>query len=281
MENPLQRALAWIGKACTGLVLLVCSVASVYPIIWMVATSLRTNSDVLVSPWGLPRSFLWQNFVTTLERSPIPRYFLNSVIVSGSSVTLIVIVSSMAAYAFARLTFKLRSPLFYLCLMGLAIPPQIALVPLFIINNKTGIANTYLALIGPDAAFGIPFGILVIRSFMLTLPKELEDAAELDGCSRFALFWRIYLPLSRPALAVVAVFSFVGTWNEFLFALTFVNKPELKTLPVGLMDFIGEFTTQWPLMAAGMVLATIPMIVFYILMQKRLMEAMTTGAVRG
>lgn len=262
------------------LFLVIWLIASIYPIIWVILTSFRTNADVITAPWGFPKTFLFENYVNAIEKSNIPRYFLNSLIVSCSSVALILLVSSMAAFAFSRLQFRFRNPLFYITLLGLGIPPQIALVPLFVINLKLGISNTYLALIGPYVAFNLPFGILIIRSFMLTLPKELEEAAFLDGCNRFTMFWKIFLPLSTPALAVVGVFAFVGTWNEYLFALSFISDAKLKTLTVGLSDFIGEFVTQWPLMASGMVISTLPMILLYILMQDKLAEAMTVGAVK-
>lgn len=262
------------------ILLLLLLVVSIYPILWVISTSFRTNSDVITNPWGLPTSFDWSNYVNVLLKSNIPRYFLNSVIVSGSSVFLILLISSMAAYAFARMKFRFSDILFNIVLLGLGIPLQIALVPLFIINLKLGISNTYIALIGPDVAFSLPFGIMIIRSFMLTIPHELEEAAVLDGCDRYKCFWKIILPLSLPALSVVAVFSFVGIWNEYLFALSFISDPNLKTLPVGLLDFIGEFTTQWPLLAAGMVIATLPMIVFYIFMQDKLNRAMTMGAIK-
>ncbi len=260
--------------------LIVWLVVSIYPIIWVALTSFRTNADVITNPWGFPKSFLWGNYFNAIEKSNIPRYFLNSVVVSCSSVALILLVSSMAAFTFARLKFKFRDTLFYITLLGLGIPPQIALVPLFIVNLKLGIANTYLALIGPNVAFNLPFGIMIIRAFMLTIPHELEEAAFLDGCSRFRMFWEIFFPLSMPALSVVGVFTFVGTWNEYLFALSFITDPKLKTLTVGLSDFIGEFVTQWPLMAAGMVISTIPMILIYLFMQDKLTKAMTVGAVK-
>jgi|SRR5271157_5587495 len=274
----MERVIKNIKQSPLYIMLLLWLAVSIYPILWVISTSFRTNSDVISNPWGLPSTFNWSNYVTVLFKSSIPRYFLNSVIVSGSSVFLILLISSMAAYAFARLKFPLRDILFNVVLLGLGIPLQIALVPLFIVNLKLGISNSYLALIGPDVAFSLPFGIMVIRSFMLTIPKELEEAAILDGCDRYTSFWKIVLPISLPALSVVAVFSFVGIWNEYLFALSFINDPNLKTLPIGLYDFIGEFTTQWPLLAAGMVIATLPMIVFYIFMQDKLNRAMTVGA---
>jgi raffinose/stachyose/melibiose transport system permease protein len=270
-----------VGRVFTVLLLGFWVVLTGYPVVWMICTSLRTTADVVSRPWGLPRSLLWRNYLDALTRAPLLRYVGNSLVVSLCSVTLIVLLSAMAAYVFARLSFPGRKTLFYATLLGLAIPAHIALVPLFILNRSIGAADTYWALIGPNVAFGIPFGILMMRGFMLTLPRDLEAAAELDGCSVLSLFWRIFLPLAQSAAAVVAVFSFVGTWNEFLFALTFIHEPSMKTLPIGIMDFVGEFATHWSLMAAAMVLATIPMTGFYVAFQKRLARAMTAGALSG
>jgi raffinose/stachyose/melibiose transport system permease protein len=276
----MKKTIQPISRVFLYFLLIVWLVVSIYPIFWVALTSFRTNADVITNPWGFPKSFLWGNYLNAIEKSNIPRYFLNSMVVSCSSVALILLVSSMAAFTFARLKFKFRDPLFYITLLGLGIPPQIALVPLFILNLKLGISNTYLALIGPNVAFNLPFGIMILRAFMLTIPHELEEAAFLDGCSRFRMFWEIFFPLSMPALSVVGVFTFVGTWNEYLFALSFISDEKFKTLTVGLSDFIGEFVTQWPLMAAGMVISTVPMILIYIFMQDKLTKAMTVGAVK-
>jgi raffinose/stachyose/melibiose transport system permease protein len=234
----------------------------------------------MVDPWGMPEKLMWENYVTVFQKTNLLRYFLNSVIVSVVSVVLLILIAAMAAYALARFSFRIRNSMFYLILLGLGIPLQIALVPLFVINLKLGLNNTLFALIGPNVAFSLPFAIMIIRSYMLTLPNELAEAAFMDGCNRIKMFRLIFFPLSMPAISTVAVFTFVGFWNEFLFALSFITDSKLKTLPIGLYDFIGEFTTNWPLMAAGMVVSTLPMVILYLMMQKRITEAMTVGAIK-
>jgi len=268
-----QRIFLYLG-------LLLWFAISVYPIIWLLLTSLRSNPAVMIKPWGFPTEFLWENYVDVFRKADLVRYFLNSVVVAVSSVALVIFAGSMGAFALSRLRFRFRNSLFYLILLGLGIPLQVALVPLFIINIRLGIATTLLALIGPNVAFSLPFAIMIIRAQMLTIPGELEEAAILDGCNRFQMFRQIFFPLSMPAISTVAVFTFVGFWNEFLFALAFITESKLKTLPIGLYDFVGEFTTNWPLMAAGMVVATVPMVLFYFVMQKRITEAMTVGAIK-
>ena len=256
-------------------------VLAFYPLIWMGFTSLRTNPELYTSPWGLPTKLNLENYVKVWETSPIPTYFLNSLIVSSISVFLIVLLSSMAAYAFSRLKFPGRDVLFYAFLAFYFIPPHIALIPLFFVLKALHLQNTYFVLIGPYVAFALPFSTLLIRGFMVSIPGELIDAALIDGCSKFGIFHRIMLPLSKPVLAVVTVFQFVSTWNEYLFALVFIHKRNLKTLPVGLMDFVGEFHTDWVAMAAGLMIATIPIIIVYVLFQRQIMQGMTAGALKG
>jgi len=160
-------------------------------------------------------------------------------------------------------------------------PPHIALVPLLFTLKALHLTNTYFALILPYVAFSLPFTTMLIRSFMMSLPSALTDAALIDGCSKFGVFFRIILPLSRPVLAVATVIQSVFVWNEYLLALVFVNKRNLMTLPIGLMDFVGEFHTDWVAMAAGLCIATIPIIILYIIFRKQILIGMTTGALKG
>ena len=256
-------------------------VLAFYPLIWMAFTSLRTNPELYTRPWGLPTKLNLENYVKVWETSPIPTYFLNSFIVSAISTSLILLLSSMAAYAFSRLKFPGSDVLFYALLAFYFIPPHIALIPLFFVLKALHLQNTYFVLIGPYVAFALPFSTLLIRGFMVSIPGELIDAALIDGCSKFGIFHRIMLPLSKPVLAVVTVFQFVSCWNEYLFALVFIHERNLKTLPVGLMDFVGEFHTDWVAMAAGLTIATIPIIIVYILFQRQIMQGMTAGALKG
>jgi raffinose/stachyose/melibiose transport system permease protein len=201
--------------------------------------------------------------------------------VSSISTLLILLLASMAAYAFSRLKFRFSNVLFYALLAFYFIPPHIALIPLFFVLKALHLQDTYFVLIGPYVAFALPFSTLLIRGFMVGIPGELVDAALIDGCSKFGIFHRIMLPLSKPVLAVVAVFQFVSLWNEYLFALVFIHTRLLKTLPVGLMDFVGEFETDWAAMAAGLMIATIPIIIVYVLFQRQIMQGMTAGALKG
>ena len=252
-----------------------------YPLIWMGLTSLRTNFELFQNPWGLPSALVFDNYVKVWETSPIPTFFLNSIIVTSSSVIIIITLASMAAYAFSRLKFRGSNFLFYGFLGLYFVPPHIALVPLLFTLRALHLTNTHFALILPYVAFSLPFTTLLIRSFMISLPNELIDAALIDGCSKFGIFFRIILPLSKPILAVTTVIQSVFLWNEYLLALVFVNKRKLMTLPVGLMDFVGEFHTDWVAMAAGLCIATLPIIIVYIIFRKQILTGMTTGALKG
>jgi len=280
-QQRMRRVRELSSHIVLNLFLLLLLVLTFYPLIWMVLTSLRTNPELYTKPWGLPTKLHLENYVKVWQTSPIPTYFLNSLIVSSVSTFFILLLSSMAAYAFSRLRFPGANTLFYAFLGFYFIPSHIALVPLFFVLKALQLKNTYFVLIGPYVAFALPFSTLLIRGFMVSIPGELIDAALIDGSSKFGIFFRIMLPLSRPVLAVVAVFQFVSCWNEYLFALAFIRKREMMTLPVGLMDFVGEFHTDWAAMAAGLTIATIPIIILYILFQRQIIQGMTAGALKG
>jgi raffinose/stachyose/melibiose transport system permease protein len=280
-RSPWRRFWTFSPNIAYNLFLFLLLVLAFYPLVWMAITSVRTNRELYANPWGLPTNLNFETYAKVWETSPIPTYFLNSLIVAVVSTVLILLFSSMAAYAFSRLKFRGSNVLFYSLLAFYFIPPHIALIPLFFVLKALHIQNTIFTLIGPYVAFALPFSTLLIRGFMVSIPGELVDAALIDGCSKFGIFRRIMVPLSTPVLAVVAVFQFVSCWNEYLFALAFIHKRALKTLPVGLMDFVGEFSTDWAAMAAGLTIATIPIIIVYVIFQRQIMQGMTAGALKG
>jgi raffinose/stachyose/melibiose transport system permease protein len=257
-----------IRQVLVYIVLVLFALLSLFPGVWMIITS-------------LPKHFMLDNYVGILRESMIPKYFLNSVLVSSISTVSIAILAAMLAYPLARFTFKLRNGLFYLLVAGLALPAHISLIPILVLLKTAHLQDTYLALIGPYVGFGLPFGVLVLRSFLLTLPRDYENAARLDGLSAHGIFWRIMVPMISPSLAVVVIFSFVSNWNEFLFALTFIQKKALMTLQVGLMDLVGEFTTNWVGISAALTIATIPMLIVYLAFQRQLLTALRFGGLKG
>lgn len=249
-----------------------------YPLIWMIYSSLKTDREIYLFPFSLPHKMQLGNWVQAWKLGNLGRYFINSVFITSISVFLVALLSSMAGYAFARLTFKGRDFLFYTFLLGLILPAQILIIPLFTFFDKIGILNTYFALILPYIAWGLPLSIYIFKSFFLTLPEDIADAAKIDGCSLFGLYWRIMLPLIRPALVTIAILQSIGIWNEFLLALLFIYDDELKTIPVGLLAFYGYHNVNYKLVFSALSITTIPIIIVYFIFEKQIVSGLTAGA---
>lgn len=249
-----------------------------YPLIWMIYSSLKTDREIYLFPFSLPHEMQLDNWVQAWKLGNLGRYFINSVFITSVSVFLVALISSMAGYAFARLTFKGRDLLFYTFLLGLILPAQVLIIPLFTFFDKIGILNTYFALILPYIAWGLPLSIYIFKSFFLTLPEDIADAAKIDGCSLFGLYWRIMLPLIRPALVTIAILQSIGIWNEFLLALLFIYDDELKTIPVGLLAFYGYHNVNYKLVFSALSITTIPVIIVYFIFEKQIVSGLTAGA---
>ncbi len=249
-----------------------------YPLIWMIYSSLKTDREIYLFPFSLPHEMQLDNWVQAWKLGNLGRYFINSVFITSVSVFLVALISSMAGYAFARLTFKGRDFLFYTFLLGLILPAQVLVIPLFTFFDKIGILNTYFALILPYIAWGLPLSIYIFKSFFLTLPEDIADAAKIDGCSLFGLYWRIMLPLIRPALVTIAILQSIGIWNEFLLALLFIYDDELKTIPVGLLAFYGYHNVNYKLVFSALSITTIPVIIVYFIFEKQIVSGLTAGA---
>jgi multiple sugar transport system permease protein len=207
------------------------------------------------------------------------RWFLNSAVVATAGTLSYLLLSSMAAYAFARLRFACRDPLFFAVLATLVIPGQVTMIPVFLILQKLGWFNTYYALVVPGLS-GV-FGVFLLRQFFLTIPRELEEAAVIDGCTRAAIYRRVILPIGRPAIATLAIFSFLGAWNDFMLPLIAVNENEMRTLPVGLMIFLGRYTMQYGLVMAAAAVATIPVIVMFLIFQRHIVRGVVLTGLKG
>lgn len=261
-----------------GIVLV--GVAFVFPFTWMIANSLKPSSEVLSSGGSFVGSSVeWSNYATVLTATPFARIIVNSFLVAGAGALLAVTVSLLSAYAFARLQFKFRDHLFLVFLGTLVLPQEMLIIPLYIMANRAGLVDTYVALILPFA-FGA-FGAFMLRQFLLTLPKDYEEAARLDGAGQVRILWHVIVPLLRAPLAVIGAFVFIEYWNNFLWPLIVINSPEMATLPLGLQMFSGERGTDWgPLMAAT-TLAVIPSLLIVIAMQKQLARGMNLGGLGG
>lgn len=262
--------------------IMVIALVQLYPLVWLLFFSLKDNSEIFgENIVGLPRHFLWQNYANALSQGNVGLYLLNSIIVTGLTIVLSGILGVSASYAIARMRWKLKRPVMVLFLMGLMVPLHAALLPLFLILKNLQLYNTYWALIVPYTAFALPMCIFVCVGFLQGLPKELEESALIDGCTIYRTFISIILPLIKPAIATVSIFTYLSAWNELMFAIQFISKQQYKTLTVGIMAMVGQYSTNWGPIGAGLVIATIPTLVIYILMSNQVQKSFITGAVKG
>jgi multiple sugar transport system permease protein len=272
------RALA---DAMTYAILAVGAIAMIMPFVWMVSTSFKEPGGIFTYPprW-IPDRFAFRNYLDAWRAVPFGRYFFNSVFVASAVTLGQLITCSLAAYAFARLDFPGKSLLFVLFLSTMMIPLQLTIIPSFLIFRELRWLDTYYALIVPFTVSA--FGTFLLRQTFMTIPQELEDAAKLDGCSRLGFLWRIVLPLSRPALASLALFTFMGTWNDYLWPLIMTNSREMRTLQIGLRFLVSqEGGSRWGMFMAAAVMVSLPIIVFYLLVQKQFVEGIALTGLRG
>ena len=267
MKLSTGRTLLYLGMS------LLCTVIAL-PFFWLISASLKTTREIFTAPFGLPGVPQWTNYLEAW-RGGIGGYLLNSVIVTGLSVVLVIFVSGLAAYALARLRFAGRAAIYLVIVVGYAVPIHTVIVPLYGLLSRLGLLDRYPGLIGPYVAFGIPFSVLLLYGFFLEFPKELEDAAYLDGCNTFQLVRYIVAPVSLPALTSVAIFQGVFIWNEFLLALIVISDKSKQTLPVGLATFRGEWASNWPVLLAGVGLATLPILILYAFLQRYFVDSLT------
>ncbi len=262
-----------IRRGTLHLVLIALSLTMLFPFLWTVSASLKGDDAVLATPPQLlPVPIHWENFAAVTQIIPFGQLLFNSLFVAVVTTTLQVLTCSMAAYAFARLRFRGRGPLFLVYLATLMVPAQVTYTPLFIFMRVLGLTNTYAGLILPGVTS--VFGVFLLRQFFLTLPRELEEAAFLDGASHWTVYWRIIIPLSRSGLAALTIFSFMASWNSFLWPLLVTNDPQIMTLPLGLSTLQGQYSTAWNQLMAGTVLSIIPVLIVYILAQRQFIEGL-------
>jgi len=260
------------------------AIAMIGPFLWMVTTSLKEPGSIFSyqRPWWqdwIPTQFVWANYKGAWKAVPFARFYLNSLFVSLWVTAGQVVTSAMAAYAFARLEFPGRDKIFFGYLATMMVPGAVTMIPVFILLRSLGWIDTYKAVILPGIFTA--YGTFLLRQFFLTLPKELEDAAKIDGCSYFAIFWRIILPLSKPALATLTTFTFMGSWLNFMWPLIVLNTHEKFTLPVGLSYFQSLHHTDWSLLMAGSLMMILPILVVFILNQRYFVEGIKLTGIKG
>lgn len=260
---------------------------SVFPFLWLLSTALKSPSENVFSypPQFIPAQPTLQNFISVWQKVPMPWFFINSIVVTLLTIVFNIALSVMAAYPLARMRFKGQNTIFFSILATMMIPFQVLMIPLYLIclklnlTDAAGLVNGWLGLVLPFAVSG--FGIFFVRQALVTLPKELEESAVLDGCNSLQILWHVLLPLIRPTLATLAVFAFMATWGEFLWPSIILSEPSHFTLPVGLVQLQSAFSADWKLIAAGTLLSMVPMLVFFFALQKYFVSGATSGAVKG
>jgi raffinose/stachyose/melibiose transport system permease protein len=264
--------------------LVIWALVELFPIFFLFMNSLKTNAEIIGSPLGWPGVPQFQNYLEAWQGGqagvPLGRYFLNSVFVTTGTLVLLMSTGSLAGYALACYDFPGGNLAQRTLIWALAVPVHATLIPVFHFLGYLGLRNNYFGLIGVYTAFWLPFTIVIIRAYFESFPTELEDAGRLDGCSDFDVFWRIVLPVSRGALASIAIINVVGIWSELLFAYVLMNQAEVKTLPVGILSFRGQYQVEWRLIFAGLAIATIPTLVFFLFFQRQITKGMTMGAIK-
>lgn len=284
--EPASAGRRWrftIGKLLFGLTLLILSVIFIAPLLWMLATSFKSNNDSTSLPLSwIPHPFstgAYHAVITTNSETPVIRWFINSLVAGVANAALIVCVDAMAAYALARLRFRGRGIMFGLVVTTLFVPGFVFLIPNFLIVSQLGWLDSLMAIIIPSA--GGAFGVFFLRQFFLSLPKELEEAALIEGANHWQIFTRVILPLSRPALSTLTVLSFLTNWNDFLWPVYVLFNPQHETLPAGLSTLQNSATINYPITMAGAVVASVPAIILFIAAQRQIIQSVTHTGVKG
>lgn len=277
IKNPLAKMFVWI-------ILLIWSVAVLYPLLWTLLDALKNNEQFFLNaPWALPKfPMLWSNFSYVWSKYNFSTYFLNSIVVTAGSTLLGMILAAMTAYILARYDFKGNKIILTIYISSMMIPFALALIPLFFLLNDLHLINTWLGLILVYAALNLPFGIFLLVGFYKSLPKEIEEAAIIDGTSHYGTFFRVMLPLSQPGLITVMITNMLNNWNEYFLGVVLTNEPTKYTLPIGLavMQAEMQYRVEWGPLFAGLLITTLPTLIVYIIFQRQIASGITAGAVK-
>lgn len=280
MKKKLRcRPIRW-GRIAAYLVLCFHLFITVVPLYIMVVTSLKTNKEIFTSPLSLPTVLNFDGYRKVLELNDFGRYFMNSIFVVLISILIYAAVSILAAYAISRFRFKGSGALYIYFLLGMMVPIRIGVLNMFEMFKGMHLNDSLLGLILIYSAMSIGFSVFIMTGFMRKIPKEIEEAARIDGCSSFRILWNILLPIMKPAIATAVIYNFVPIWNDFYFPLIFIKSEELKTIPIAVTVFFGQYQTDWPTVFAALSMAALPALIFYFLMSKQFIKGLTAGAVK-
>ncbi len=270
------------GYVFKHLILIIISFCMIFPVLWTISTSLKTQDEMFrYPPVWIPKTVQWKNYVDVIRTQRLPRYMLNSLIVSGGSVIVTIIIGSLAGYGFSRFSFKGQYTLLFLILATMMIPGLTNMIPLYSIMTSLKLLDTYAVLIIIYVAWMTPFTVWIMKSFFDSIPKDLEDAALIDGCNRIQLLMRIVVPIAKPGLVAAVVLNFVNGWNEFLTALIFTSSNEMRTVSVGIYNFLGFYRNSYGPLAAASILVIIPVVTLFLILRERFMKGMIEGAIKG
>jgi len=270
-----------VSRVLIYLVLGLLALVFVYPIALMVIDAFKTTPEIFRQPFGLPSRLGLETFREVWRRAHFGLYLRNSVLVTGGSLLVLLACAAPSAYAIARYRFPARGLVFLFFLAGIMVPIRLGILPLYLLMKHLNLLDTPFSLIFTYAASGMPMSVFLLSIFFRTLPSDLEDAARIDGCGEYRIFWSVMLPLVRPAVATVTIVNVVPWWNDFFFPLLFLQSNTWKTVPLGMQIFFGQHLTNWSLVFAGMVMASLPLLAVYLLMSRQFISGLTSGAVKG
>ncbi|WP_096274253.1 carbohydrate ABC transporter permease [Paucisalibacillus globulus] len=270
----------WYVQTLKYLVLALFTFIFGYPIFLMISSSFKSNIEIFTSPLSLPSTFSFENYAEVWEAVDFSSYIWNSIIVSAASVFIVLFVSSMAGYYLARYKFRWNSFILLFFMIGLMLPMRLAVIPLYMMMMNLGLLDSLFSLIFVYVAGGIPFAVFLFYGFFRTVPRALEDSARLDGCNDFQIYYKIVLPLMKPAISIVAIVNLLNVWNDFFYPLIFIRTDALKTIPLGMLTLFGEFDTQWNLLFAGLTISSLPMLIAFLFASRQFMDGLTEGAVK-
>jgi N-acetylglucosamine transport system permease protein len=281
--STLERLGEYGRKTITQIIFVVYGVIVVFPMVWLLYTAFKPTSELFASAWSLPVEWKLDNFVEAWSEARIGDFFWNSLFVTISTLLVQLFVGSMASYSLAKYRFRAQGILYYGFLAGMMFPLFLGIVPLFFLVKSLGLLDSHLGLIVVYAAFGIPFTVFVLTAFFRTIPTEIMEAGVMDGCGHFSLYWRIMLPLAKPGLTTVGIFTFISIWNEYILALVLLSSSHLRTMPLGIavLQFVQFYEVDFGALFAGLVIVMLPTLLCYVILQEQITKGMTVGAVKG
>ncbi len=281
INEKLVKGTRICGRTIINIALWLLSITCIFPIVWMIYSSLKTQKEFAIDIISLPQKPAFSNYVQAITEGNLGTYFMNSVYYTVISVLIAVILSFVIGYILSRFKFRGRTFIYYFFLAGMLIPIYALLIPIFLEFKAFGLLNKRITLILPYIAFALPVGVFLVESYVKAIPWEMEEAACIDGCRFGQTMSRIILPMCQPVLSTTAILSFLNTWNEFPLALVLIRSNRLKTMPLGVTNFVGTYTVNYPLMFAALSISALPVIIVYLLFYSKVMNGMVSGAVKG